>query len=63
MYKFKRQDRVCHTDDNGNTHHGYIYDIVIVERPEDGKYYYVQWDKSNRYIYPEDMLVPEPKVK
>lgn len=60
-YKFKRHDRVSLVGEEKAV--GVIYDIVPKDRNDDPNYYYVQWDKTGRYMYSEDMLELEPKGK
>jgi hypothetical protein len=57
--KFKRNDRVVLASDE--KYHGFIYGTVPRYVATDGDYYYVQWDKGDKYQYSEDMLIPETK--
>jgi hypothetical protein len=59
--KFKRHDRVVLAEDD--KFHGCVYDLYPKDNYDDTTYYYIQWDKSGKYLYPEDMLLPEPKEK
>jgi hypothetical protein len=61
-WKFNRGDRVILVGEE--LCKGSIYDQVGPDRRYDkSNYYYVQWDKGGRYLYPEEMLEFEKKGK